>query len=262
MKNQKISKDLSTSNSKGNSKANSKERIAVVTGANRGIGFAIAKGLLKHGHFVVFGVRNPDKKNEVLSDLTTLEKKHSAIVELDVDSEASVASFFKSFKEQWKSLDILVNNAGVFLDGDRNAKIPPSIFASTEEILLKTFNTNCLGPLRMIQMAVPMMKTQNYGRIVNLSSGMGQLTEMSGFYPAYRISKTALNAITRIAQEECKDEDILINSMCPGWVKTDMGGAEAPRTPEKGAETALWLALLPKDGPRGGFFRDQEPIPW
>jgi NAD(P)-dependent dehydrogenase (short-subunit alcohol dehydrogenase family) len=106
------------------------------------------------------------------------------------------------------------------------------------------------------------MRKDHYGRIVNVSSGMGQLDEMDDGVAAYRVSKTALNALTRMLATATADDGILVNSMCPGWVRTDMGGKEAPRSVEKGAETAVWLSMLPHDGPTGGFFRDKKPIPW
>jgi len=130
------------------------------------------------------------------------------------------------------------------------------------ETYRETLETNVLGPLALAQALVPFMKRNRYGRIVNISSGMGQLSEMGVGSPAYRVSKTALNALTRILAADLKASGILVNSMCPGWVKTDMGGPTAPRTVEQGADTAVWLATLPDGGPTGGFFRDRKPIPW
>jgi NAD(P)-dependent dehydrogenase (short-subunit alcohol dehydrogenase family) len=125
-----------------------------------------------------------------------------------------------------------------------------------------TLEANLFGPLQLAQAVVPLMKANRYGRIVNLSSGLGQLSEMGSGTPAYRISKAALNALTRILAAEFRDSNVLVNSMCPGWVRTRMGGEGAPRTPEQAAETALWLATLPDDGPSGGFFRDCKAIAW
>jgi NAD(P)-dependent dehydrogenase (short-subunit alcohol dehydrogenase family) len=119
-----------------------------------------------------------------------------------------------------------------------------------------------MGPFQLIQKLGPMMRKARYGRIVNLSSGMGQLTEMNGGYPAYRVSKTALNALTRIFSEELLESGVLVNSACPGWVKTDMGGPNADRSVEEGADTIVWLATLPEGGPTGAFFRDREKIDW
>lgn len=126
----------------------------------------------------------------------------------------------------------------------------------------RAMTTNVYGPLLMSQALVPLMKKNNYGRVVNISSGLGQLSDMGGGYPAYRISKTAINALTRMFAGELKDDNILVNSMCPGWVKTDMGGPDAPRDVQEGADTAVWLATLPDNGPRGKFFRDRQEIPW
>jgi NAD(P)-dependent dehydrogenase (short-subunit alcohol dehydrogenase family) len=127
---------------------------------------------------------------------------------------------------------------------------------------MKTFATNTVGPLRLIEAFVPGMRERGYGRVVNLSSGAGQLSDMGAGYPAYRMSKAALNALTRITAAELGRGNVKINAMCPGWVRTEMGGPNATRTVDKGAETAVWLATLPADGPSGGFFRDMKPIPW
>jgi NAD(P)-dependent dehydrogenase (short-subunit alcohol dehydrogenase family) len=152
---------------------------------------------------------------------------------------------------------VLVNNAGVMLDprGSRVLDARPKTFRDTLE-------ANMLGPLQLMQALVPLMKKHGYGRIVNVASGQGQLSDMGVGTPAYRVSKTALNALTRTFAAELHGTGILVNSMCPGWVKTDMGGPNAPRTVEQAADTAVWLATLPDDGPNGGFFRDRQPIPW
>ena len=161
----------------------------------------------------------------------------------------SVKTFAGWLEGACKRCDILVNNAGVMLD-PRGSRVLDSEVQTYHD----TLGTNLFGPLLMIQALAPLMKKNGYGRIVNLSSGQGQLSDMGAGTPAYRVSKTALNALTRTLAAELRGSGILVNSMCPGWVKTDMGGAGAPRTVEQGADTAVWLATLPDDGPSGGLF--------
>jgi NAD(P)-dependent dehydrogenase (short-subunit alcohol dehydrogenase family) len=177
--------------------------------------------------------------------------------ELDVTSAADIQSLAACLEQQFRRLDVLVNNAGVLLD-PRGSRFLDSKVRTYRD----TFETNFFGPLQLCQALVPLMKKNGYGRIVNVSSGMGQLFDMGNSSPAYRVSKTALNALTRIVAAEVKGSNILINSMCPGWVRTSMGGRGAPRTVEQAADTAVWLATLPDDGPSGGLFRDRKPIPW
>jgi NAD(P)-dependent dehydrogenase (short-subunit alcohol dehydrogenase family) len=176
---------------------------------------------------------------------------------LDVTSEASIRSFAGWLTGGHRHCDVLVNNAGVMLD-PRGSRVLDSKLETWRE----TLDTNLIGPLLLIRALAPIMKKNGYGRIVNVASGQGQLSDMGAGTPAYRVSKTALNALTRTLAFELAGSGILVNSMCPGWVKTDMGGAGAPRTVEQGADTAVWLATLPNGGPTGGFFRDRKPIPW
>ena len=152
---------------------------------------------------------------------------------------------------------MLVNNAGIMID-----ESGVGVLGTSLETFRKTLETNFFGALRMCQAIVPIMQRGHYGRIVNLSSGLGQLDEMGDGTAAYRTSKTALNSLTRMVATAVSGEDILVNSMCPGWVRTDMGGPNAARGVETGAETAIWLAMLPHGGPNGGFFRDKAAIPW
>jgi NAD(P)-dependent dehydrogenase (short-subunit alcohol dehydrogenase family) len=154
-------------------------------------------------------------------------------------------------------LDVLVNNAGIIGGGWSTSAVDVDL-----DQVRKTLETNFYGTWRLTQGALPLMRRNSYGRIVSLSSGMGQLSDMGGHSPAYRVSKAGLNALTRILTAELGDENILVNSCCPGWVRSDMGGPHAPRSLEEGADTVVWLATLPDDGPRGGFFRDRQPIPW
>ena len=157
-------------------------------------------------------------------------------------------------------IDVLVNNAGILKEGF--SPEDASVFEAPIDLVMQTFATNTVGPLRLIEAIVPGMRERGYGRVVNLSSGAGQLSDMGSGFPAYRMSKAALNALTRLTAAELGPGGVKINAMCPGWVRTDMGGPNATRTVEKGAETAVWLATLPADGPSGGFFRDRKPIPW
>lgn len=230
-----------------------KERIALVTGANRGIGKQVSIDLAKQGIYVLIGARNPGEATETLTAVQAVGK--GEIISLDVSKEQSIGGAFDTITGSFGKLDILVNNAGIFAD-------PGSFYDTTSEDLHRTLLVNLYGPLRLIQTFLPMMIQNNYGRIVNVSSGMGQLSEMGGGYPAYRISKTAINALTSLSSVEAAGKNIKINSVCPGWVKTDMGGASATRPVEKGAETIVWAATLPDSGPTGKFFRDKKEIGW
>lgn len=230
-------------------------KIAIVTGANRGIGLEICRQLARRGIMVILTSRDESKGKKAVADLC---EEGLAVVyhPLDVTDENSVVCLAADLKRDYDRLDILVNNAGVMLEHGEAA----SVFMTDLGIVRRTFEINTLGPLRVAQALVPLM--QGEGRVVNVSSGMGQLAEMNGGYPGYRFSKAALNALTRILDDELRGTRIKVNSMCPGWVRTEMGGSGATRSVEQGAETAVWLALLPEDGPSGGFFRDKQRIPW
>ena len=231
-------------------------RIAIVTGGNRGIGHEIARQLVKNDIYVVVGARDAAKCEQAVASL----KKEGGNVSgfpLDVNDTHSVRRFVELVEKQHGSPSILVNNAGVYPESTL-AKVvdtPTSIWRETLE-------TNLFGAVRMCREIVPLMTKLRFGRIVNISSGLGQLQHMGEGSPAYRVSKTALNALTRTLAAEVAGTGILVNSMSPGWVRTDMGGDEAPRSVEEGADTAVWLCLLPSNGPTGQFFRDRKPVPW
>lgn len=237
-----------------------KDKIAVVTGANRGIGFEICRQLAKKGILVILTSRDEKKGLTACKELEK-EERPVRFHQLDVTHAGSIQTFKSFLEKEFGRCDILINNAGIFPDKSANNK-PPSVFSAQPSTIREAMETNVYGPLLLCQALVPLMQKDNYGRIVNLSSGMGQLTDMNGGYPGYRISKTAINALTRILNDELMGSNILVNSMCPGWVKTDMGGPNAPRSVEEGADTAIWLATLPDNGPRGKFFRDRKEIPW
>lgn len=240
----------------------SSKPVAVVTGANRGLGLETARQLAKRDIRVILTSRSAGKGEIALEKLAD-EGLDVAFHPLDVTSESSVADLGGFIHSRYGRVDILVNNAGVYLDSHGAEEIGgASVFATSLETLTATLKTNLYGPLLLAQELTPLMKQQHYGRIVNISSGMGQLSEMEGKSPAYRISKTALNALTRILAAETRGYNILVNSVCPGWVRTDMGGPQAERTVEQGAAGIVWAATLPDDGPTGGFFRDGQPIPW
>jgi len=232
------------------------KRLAVVTGGNRGIGYEICRQLARKGLRVLLTSRDAEKGRAAQKKLEKegLDVQHH---QLDVANPASVAALAGYIESEYARVDVLVNNAGISVD-----KRSTSVLREKEETFRVTLETNFYGPLRMCQALVPLMQKNHYGRVVNLSSGLGQLDDMGDGTPAYRVSKTALNALTRMVAKAVEGDNILVNSMCPGWVRTDMGGAGAPRTVEQGAETAVWLAMLPHDGPTGGFFRDKKPIPW
>ncbi len=241
---------------------NEAQRIALVTGANRGLGFEACRQLALKGFHVILASRQLAKGQKAASQLQA-EGLDVSSLQLDVTDEQSLFRLEKFVREDLGRLDVIINNAGLFIrtEGEFHAR-SESVLHVEVETLRKSMETNVYGPMRICQLLVPIMKRNNYGRIVNVSSGMGQLSGMNGGWPGYRVSKTALNAITCILADELRNNNILVNSMCPGWVRTDMGGMQAPRTPEQGVKTMIWLATLPDNGPRGGFFRDQLSIDW
>jgi NAD(P)-dependent dehydrogenase (short-subunit alcohol dehydrogenase family) len=234
-------------------------RVALVSGGNRGIGIEIARQLARRGTMVVIGSRDVEKGQTAAQTIID-EGYPTEVVRLDITDGNSVAAAVEDIVRRHGRIDILVNNAAILIDGPGGFK--SSLFELKADTARKTFETNVLGPLRLTQAVVPIMERNGYGRIVNLSSGAGQLSDMRSGFPAYRMSKTALNALTRITASELASTNIKVNAVCPGWVRTDMGGAEAERPVEIGAETPVWLATLPENGPTGGFFRDKRPIPW
>jgi NAD(P)-dependent dehydrogenase (short-subunit alcohol dehydrogenase family) len=227
-------------------------RIAVVTGANRGIGFEISRQLAARGLQVVLAARDEEKVQQAAAELDG----DGLPFPLDVTDPEGPGRLITFLESRFGRVDVLVNNAGVFLDRSWGGLNVPL------EVIRETLEINLVGAWALSQAVVPLMQRHGYGRIVNLSSGLGAMSEMSGGYPAYRVSKLALNGLTRILADELRGTNILVNTLCPGWVQTEMGGPGAPRPPQEGADTAIWLATLPDGGPTGKFFRDRRQIPW
>ncbi len=231
-------------------------KVAIVTGGNRGLGLEIARQLMKADAFVVVGCRDKPRCDAALEALRR-EGGNAAALPLDVNDTKMVKRFVEFVQRRHGAPSILVNNAGVYPEPSSSRVVD-----TPTKVWRETFETNLFGAVRMCREVVPLMKKLRYGRIVNISSGLGQLHQMGEGSPAYRASKAALNALTRTLAAEVAGTGILVNSMSPGWVKTDMGGPDAPRSVEEGADTAVWLCLLPSNGPSGQFFRDRKPIPW
>ena len=230
----------------------SMQRTVLVTGANRGIGLAIARRLAELGNWVLLGARDRKAGEQAAKHLRrpglTVEPVH-----LDLGDSVTIDAAIEKFDQSGVMVDALVNNAGVLHER-------PILELSDAEIG-DSIAVHLTGPVRLIRALAPKMIDRKYGRIVNLSSGWGSFAEGMGGPGLYGVTKVALNALTvRLAKE--LPPSVKVNAMCPGWVRTRMGGPGATRSPDEGADTAVWLATLPEDGPTGGFFRDRKLIEW
>jgi len=230
------------------------DKIALISGANRGIGLETGKQLLELGWNVVFTARNMHEGRPLINKLR--EKWKSAwFHQLDVTDEQSISDMAEYVEDTCGRLDVLINNAGIMIEENHN------IMNVELDDLHKTMATNLYGPLMLTRTMLPFFKDSKDARVINVSSRMGQLSGMEGGHAAYRISKAALNALTIVMAKELEDDGIRVNTICPGWVRTDMGGPDANKSIEEGADTAVWLATADKIE-NGKFYADREVIPW
>jgi NAD(P)-dependent dehydrogenase (short-subunit alcohol dehydrogenase family) len=227
-------------------------RVALVSGGNRGLGLEVCRQLAERSLTVVLGSRDEGSGLAAAEGLSG----HVVVRRLDVADEQSIDRVGASVEEEFGRLDVLVNNAGI--SNDEGQRGVDADLGRVREAL----EANLFGAWRLCELAIPLMRRGGYGRIVNVSTGLAALEDMGGGSPGYRISKTSLNALTRILASELRGSGILVNAVNPGWVQTDMGGSAAPRPVEEGADTLVWAATLPNNGPTGGFFRDRRPVLW
>jgi NAD(P)-dependent dehydrogenase (short-subunit alcohol dehydrogenase family) len=230
--------------------------VAVVTGANRGIGFEVCRALAQRGVHVILTARNPDAGRMATARLVA---KHLPVEfqRLDVTERKSVEELRGFLEDKFGRLDILINNAAIVLmDGDGD------ILSISVDTVRETMETNCYGPLLICQTMIPLLQKSHSPRLINVSSMAGSITQMAPDWAAYRMSKTYLNAITAAIANKLKDTQIIVTTMCPGWVRTEMGGQGAPRSVEQGADTIIWLALDAPASVHGKFLQDREPVPW
>jgi NAD(P)-dependent dehydrogenase (short-subunit alcohol dehydrogenase family) len=229
-------------------------KTALVTGANKGIGREVASQLARKGFHVFVGARNRDAGRKAAAQIAKQGLK-ATFIELDVADSASVKAAVRASSKITDHLDVLVNNAGIVMDGD------DAILKVSDDIFRKTIETNALGALRVTRAFAPLLRKSKAPRVINVSSSSGQLTGgADGWAPAYSISKTALNGVT--SQLAAALPKFAVNSVCPGWVRTDMGGRSATRSVEEGADTIVWLASEAPQTLTGKFLRDRKEIPW
>ncbi|MFL6474825.1 MAG: SDR family oxidoreductase [Nitrososphaera sp.] len=237
-----------------------KQKVGLVTGSSRGIGFEVVKQLAMKEIEVILTYRSSADGEAAVMELAREGIKKVTSMKLDVSNQVSVDSILDEVEKTFGRLDILVNNAAILIDKD-------NITASNADLVTvnTTLETNLIGAWRMSKAFIPLMKKNSYGRIVNVSSGAGEFEYMSrsgGHWPAYSLSKASLNALTVMLASELNGTNILVNAVCPGWVRTDMGGSNAPRSIEEGAGTPVWLATLPDGGPTGHNYYDKKQISW
>ena len=230
-------------------------KTALVTGGNRGIGLQVVSELAELGFHVVLSCRDPDSGRQAIAD-RGLDADRVTVLVLDVSDPEQTLAAASEFGNTFEHLDVLVNNAGILGPSDR-------LLTIDDDKLGNIWNTNTLGPLRVTRAFLPYLRTSSDGRIINVSSLGGQLSGMTYFTsPAYRISKTALNAVTRCLALELAEDNIKVNAVSPGWVRSDMGGPKASRSLEEGADTVVWLATEAPADLNSEFLEDREPVSW
>jgi NAD(P)-dependent dehydrogenase (short-subunit alcohol dehydrogenase family) len=227
-------------------------RVALVSGGNRGIGLEVCRQLSEQGVTVVIGSRDEERGRAAAEGLEGNVLPH----QLDVSDAGSVDRMGAFLEDRFGRLDVLVNNAAISNDDGQNG-----VDADLDRVK-EALEANLFGAWRLCKVSIPLMQRNGYGRIVNVSTGLAALEDMGGGSPGYRVSKTALNVLTRILASELRGSGILVNAVNPGWVQTEMGGSGATRSVEEGAEALVWAATLPNSGPTSGFFRDRSPVAW
>ncbi|MEL6928665.1 MAG: SDR family NAD(P)-dependent oxidoreductase [Cyanobacteria bacterium J06600_6] len=225
------------------------QKTALITGANRGIGFAIAKGLLKADFQVIIGVRSLEKGKKAAEQLNS---PLVSVIEIDIADDESIEQAFDELNAKIDHLDVLVNNAGIYPDNGFN------ILTIDRDLLTKTLNVNTFGAIKTTQIFLPLLEKADQARVINYSSGYGQLNGLSAGVPSYCLSKLTLNGATIMLADALANKDITVNAVDPGWVSSDMGGENAPRTVEQGADTAIWLATVDSVKDSGKLLRDRK----
>lgn len=235
--------------------ADNSPRVALVTGANRGIGLEVCRQLAERDFVVLLTARDAAKAESGAKKLAKAGRVEPLV--LDVANASSIERAAGEVARRYPHLDVLVNNAGINYDTWETVAN-----ADIDGTVVETIAANLIGPWRMCQAFLPLLRKSQAARIVNVSSESGSLSEMGAGPPAYQVTKAALNALTRTLAGELHGTRILVNAVCPGWVATDMGGSGAPRSVSEGAASIIWAATLPDNGPSGGFFRDGKPLLW
>ncbi|MGC1309413.1 MAG: SDR family oxidoreductase [Phormidesmis sp.] len=237
----------------------SQRKTALVTGGNKGIGFAICEGLLAAGFDVFLAARRSEAGQQAIKKLSN-ERSDAAgyveLVELDITDDRAIQAAVAQIEKHKDSLDVLINNAGIYPDEGVD------ILTVSRELLNLAMTTNTFGSIGVTQAFVPLLEKSASPRVINMSSGNGQLEGISASVPSYSLSKMALNGATILLSRALKPKNIAVYAMCPGWVRTDMGGEAAPRSPQEGADTAIWLATEATMADSGKFFRDRTAQPY